>query len=94
MNGKPTVPEVLPKVRKYYAMPGNGAGGCLHIVLDDGNVLDHHVRYCLDWAFGIRDIPGVELAELLLRMSKTQRRKIHNRIHAVESPKIDRMVRV
>lgn len=70
---KPTIPEVLPLLREYVATPGNGVGGSLHIVLADGNVADHHVRFCLEQAKAKGDSKGVELAELLLRMSKTQR---------------------
>ncbi len=73
---KPTVPEVLPLVRDYYARPGNGVGGSLHIVLDDGNVSDDNVRFCIEWAHKQGDIAGAELGEILLRMSRTQRRKL------------------
>lgn len=73
---KPTVPEVLPLVRAYYAKDGNGAGGSLHVVLDDGNVEDHFVEFCMEEARKMGDVAGVALAELLLGMSKTQRRKL------------------
>lgn len=43
----PTVAEVLPLVNAYYAKPGNSVGGNLHIVLDDCNVEDGHVEFCL-----------------------------------------------
>lgn len=71
---KPTVPEVLPLVRAYYAIPGNGVGGHLHVVLDDGNVEDHFVQFCREDAIAAGDAKGLELADLLLLMSKTQRR--------------------
>lgn len=32
----------------YYQLPGCGAGGPLHIVLDDLNVEDEHIRWCVD----------------------------------------------
>ena len=35
---KPTILEVMPLVKAYYEKPENGAGGNLHIVLDDGNI--------------------------------------------------------
>ena len=73
---KPTVPEVLPLVRSYYAKPGNEAGGSLHIVLDDGNVDDDSVAFCLQRANEKHDEDGIKLAELLSKMSKTQRRKL------------------
>lgn len=74
---KPTLPDVIPLVRAYYAKPGNSAGGSLHIVLDDGNVSDAHIRFCMDEAQKNGDEDGVILARLLLSLSKTQRRKLY-----------------
>ena len=74
--GKPTVPEVLPIMRRYLDTEGNSAGGSLHIVLDDGNVSDGDVLFCIEYAKERCDKAGVELAEILLRMSKTQRKKL------------------
>jgi hypothetical protein len=76
VQNKPTVPEVLPLVRAYYAKPGNAVGGNLHIVLDEGNVETGHVEWCLARAREEGDADGAALAELLLRMSKTQRSKL------------------
>jgi hypothetical protein len=72
---KPTIPEVLPLVREYYAE--HMAGGTLHIVLDDGNVDDSDVQFCLEYAQREGDEAGVRLAAILLRMSKTQRLKLY-----------------
>jgi hypothetical protein len=71
---KPTIPEVLDEFREY--LRKNPVWGSLHIVLDDGNVGDDHVRYCLEQARAIGDDEGASLAEILLRMSKTQRIKL------------------
>lgn len=72
---KPTVSEVLPLVRDYYK--DNHIGGCLHIVLDDGNISDSDVKYCLEYSKQQNDSRAIKLAELLLQMSKTQRKKIY-----------------
>lgn len=64
-------------VNKYYLKPGNEIGGNLHTVLDDGNVRDLDVKFCLERAREKDDEDGVKLAELLLKMSKTQRCKIY-----------------
>jgi hypothetical protein len=76
-ESKPTIPEVLPLVQAYYAKPGNFAGGSLHIVLDDGNVNDGSVQFCIDYAREKGDEDGIALGMLLLRMSKTQRSKLY-----------------
>ena len=74
---KPAISEVLPLVRDYYNKPGNGAGGSLHIVLDDGNISDGDVQFCLNDAKERGDNDGVSLAEKLLLMSKAQRKKLY-----------------
>ena len=68
--------EVVDRFRSYLAK--NPAWGSLHLVLGDGNVQDSHVQFCLDQARAEDDGEGVELARLLLQMSKTQRRKLGN----------------
>lgn len=73
----PTINEVVPLVNKYYSMPENGCGGSLHNVLDDGNISDRDILFCLDEAKKNGDKEGIELANLLLKMSKTQRKKIY-----------------
>jgi hypothetical protein len=81
MAGKPTIPEVMPLIQEFYRKPGNGNGGVLHIVLEDGNVEDGHVRFCLQQARNQGDTDGIQIAELLLRMSKTQRGKISGKLY-------------
>jgi hypothetical protein len=73
---RPTVPAVLPLVRAYGSRPQNASGGSLHIVLEDGNVSDADIRWCRDVAAECGDADGVVLAEVLLSMSRTQRRKL------------------
>lgn len=73
---KPTVPAVKPLIDWYYAQAGNGAGGSLHVVLDDGNVADSHVIFCIEWAKREGDKAGEIIGELLLLMSSTQRLKL------------------
>lgn len=66
-------------VREYYALEGNGAGGSLHIVLDDGNVETADVKRCRDYAVECADWRGVILADLLLLMTRRQRHKVYGR---------------
>jgi hypothetical protein len=73
-EGKPTVPQVSEAVEQLY--DANASGGCLHIVLDEGNVDDASVRWCIDYATRCGDSDAELLARVLLRMSKTQRRKL------------------
>ena len=73
---RPTVPEVRELVRAYYEKEGNSCGGNLHIVLDDGNLSDSCVQFCLDQVHADEDEDGVRIAELMLQMTGTQRRKV------------------
>ena len=75
---KLSVPDVLLLVREYYSKPGNGAGGSLHIALDEGNVKDGHINSCIEYALERGDAEGAVLGEILLDMSKTQRMKLCN----------------
>lgn len=74
---KPTVPEVMPLIREYYTKPANGCGGNLHIILEDPNFEDCHVQFCLKEAEKEEDEDGARIARLMLRMSKTQRKKLY-----------------
>jgi hypothetical protein len=76
MVDKPTIPEVAPRFAAYFRE--HPTWGSLHVVLDDGNVEDSTVRFCIDWAADHGDVEGEALAHLLLRMSSTQRRKLPN----------------
>lgn len=73
---KPNIPTVQPLIDAYYRLPGNGSGGSLHIVLEDNNVQNSDVQFCIEWARKNDDICGVLLGEVLLLMSKTQRLKL------------------
>ena len=73
---KPTLPEVIPQIDAYYRKPGNGAGGCLHIFLDDGNIRDQDIQFCLELAKSKKDTDAVIISEILMRMSKTQRSRL------------------
>jgi hypothetical protein len=75
---KPTIPEVLARFVAYHR--DNPTWGALHSVLADGNVSDGAVASCLYSCIGLE---GEDLCRLLLRMSKTQRRKLPGKVHEV-----------
>lgn len=70
---KPTLPEVKPLVNAYYKLPGNGAGGELHCVLDDGNYERYFIRSTLAKA---EKAETRWLCHVLLMLSNSQRRRI------------------
>lgn len=81
-----TITDILPAIAAYKATFGNGCGGSLHIVLDDGNVDDANVEFCRQWAQDRGDTAGEAIARSLLTMSKTQRRKIYHLFHGLPFP--------
>jgi hypothetical protein len=83
-RAKVTIPEVLDRFVAYYRGPRGGAWGSLHIVLDDHNIEDHSVQFCIDNAGD--DEEGAALGEILLKMSKTQRGKIPDLVRAIVYP--------
>lgn len=47
--------ELYEVIAQIYAI--NGVGGALHIVLDDGNTEDHHIKWCIE---NMQDYPEEE----------------------------------
>lgn len=72
---KPTIPDVLPLVQELYRR--SCVGCCLHIVLDDGNLEDSSVKFCLGYAIEQGHQECMYLATMLLAMSRTQRSKLY-----------------
>jgi hypothetical protein len=76
-RAKHRVPDVARMVRDYYATDGNEAGGYMHIVLDDGNLGDDSIRFCQGECAKAGDAAGVRLADILLEMSPSQRKRLY-----------------
>jgi len=77
---KPTIPDVLPEMVRF--MREHPVGGKLHIVIDDGNFDDESMRYSLEHAIAEQDAAALSLAEKMIRMSITQRRRLVRRAEA------------
>lgn len=61
-------------VKLFYALPDNGAGGKLHVVLDDNNWEREHVQWCRDRATEADDKAAVRMAKVLLELTDDQLR--------------------
>lgn len=70
------IPQVVQRFAEYYRH--NGAWGLLHTALDDGNIKDSDVRWCVlvtpDSVY--YDQNGSDLAKVLASMTLTQRGKL------------------
>jgi hypothetical protein len=60
-------------VRAYYWGDGNGVGGYLHIVLDDGNTDAVSINWCIARAESEGDLFGALLGRLLLTLPEEDR---------------------
>lgn len=63
-------------IKKYYSREGNGAGGNLHIILDDGNMEDDWINYCKQECIKKKDKDGVIICNKLLKLSYKEKQEI------------------
>ena len=68
--------SIVRRAKIYYGMTGNGAGGILHIVLDDGNIKNSDIEFCIALAKEKSDYIALELCYDLLSLPNKSRRKI------------------
>lgn len=74
---RPTIPDVVPLLLRFYKHEENGSGGYLHIVLDDGNIARGHIEWCGTTAREAGDEEAARIADLMAQMTLTQRRKLY-----------------
>lgn len=82
---KPTITELVPLLKEYYSKPENCVGGSLHIVLEDDNLENGHIEYCIEYAKKEGDLEGAKLGEMLLQLTKSQRRRLVTKYYGVFS---------
>lgn len=63
-------------IEDFYTLDGNGAGGSLHIVLDDQNIGVDSIEFCRDYASKEGDSAGYWLAILLLTLTDGEREEL------------------
>ena len=57
-------------VEYYYDLPNNGAGGFLHIVLDDGNTNYDSIIFCYQQCDENKDTLGLLICDILLEIDE------------------------
>jgi hypothetical protein len=70
-----TAKEISLLINKYKSLPGNSCGGNCHIVLDDLNINDDDIHYCMEHCNKNNDVYGAFLMRQMLLMRKTARKK-------------------
>ena len=70
--------DLMEAIKKVYSFCGIGSE--LHIVLDDGNVEEHHITWCMERFPQIEDgnerLACEECAALLLKLPRNARRHV------------------
>jgi len=72
MNFEAYKPRLKELIAYYYQMPDKGAGGYLHIVLDDGNVDFSSIQFCQNECEEHGDTFGRFLCDILLQFTKKE----------------------
>ena len=72
-----TVKHLIDLIREYYKIDGNSVGGNLHTVIDDGNLKDKNIDFCIKCCTQSNDIKGLEICNIFKSLSKTQRKKVY-----------------
>lgn len=75
IRGRLTLPEVIDRFIAYHSRHDNW-GQALHIALDDDNVDDSSILFCIRTAIELGDTEAELLARIMLQLTKTQRGKI------------------
>lgn len=65
-----------PLIRAYLDKPGNEAGGCLHLVLDDENVYNEAILTSLDCAISENDRDGIVILTRLMGLRMYERQEV------------------
>lgn len=73
---RPTVPEVVPLIRAVYKRPDGGAGCCLHVEIDDGNIGDVFMPGMLAAARAAGHPECIAAAEAFAQLTTSQRRRV------------------
>ena len=75
----PKMPIIVQSIQTLYSLPGCGAGGCCHIVTDDGNIQDKDLQFVIDYCNRPENADCVDkelselICKLLLQLSFEQR---------------------
>jgi hypothetical protein len=68
--------ELARRALDFYDIPGNEAGGSLHLLLDDDNTGNESIQFCIDFCKENGDKEGLFIAEQFLAITETEREKV------------------
>lgn len=71
---------LLNQIKQFLSLDGNEVGGNLHIVLDDGNLEDDDIEFCLIRCATNSDFLGYTICANLLNISYEEREEIYDQL--------------
>jgi len=74
----PTLDQLRQHIQDFTELEGNICGGNLHIVIDDGNIDDVSIDFCIAQCKEKDDWKGLQLAEKLKYLTLEQRAELLN----------------
>jgi len=79
MNKEQLFTVIRGLVELLYNLPGCAAGGCCHIITDDGNLDDNSIKFVIQWCNSIEHANRIDkdisllLCKYLLRLTEDER---------------------
>ena len=71
---------ILKQIKQFLSLEGNEVGGNLHIVLDDGNLEDDDIEFCLVICEANSDFLGYDICANLLHIPYDERKVIYDQL--------------
>lgn len=79
-NNQPLSKKNFDRFKAYQRQHGGNGTGCFHMVLENKNIKDGHIKFCRELAVKRSDQEALELADILLSLSKSQRLKLASKL--------------
>lgn len=74
-------------IAEYYKKEGNGCGGNCHLVLDDGNLEDSDIQFCIGYCAKADDTDGLAIMREMLSLNPEERQKVYDMASVLTNPR-------
>jgi hypothetical protein len=74
-------------IAEYYKKEGNGCGGNCHLVLDDSNLEDSDIQFCIGYCAHANDNDGLAIMREMLSLNPEERQKVYDMASVLTNPR-------
>lgn len=74
-------------IAEYYKKEGNGCGGNCHLILDDGNLEDSDIQFCIGYCAHANDNDGLAIMREMLSLNPEERQKVYDMASVLTNPR-------